>query len=124
MTAKDEKTTKTLVDASFKVATSAGVKGSGLTYPTTLKAGNGFGVKGTISSTSNLKKVQLFVYKVDGMVVLNPGVSLNSKIYNVYNLDKKMTFAKLSTGKYLYQVVATDANGVQSYLVSKFFTVN
>ena len=34
-----------------------------------------------------------------------------------------MTFAKLKAGKYLYQVVVTDAKDIQSYLVSKFFTV-
>ena len=123
VTASDEMGTKTLVNADFKVAASASVTGSGLNYPKTLTAGKGFGVYGTVSSSSNIKKVQLFVYKADGTVVLKPYVSPGAKSYNIHKLDGKMTFAKLKAGRYLYQVVVTDAKDVQSYLVSKTFTV-
>ena len=123
VTASDEMGTKTLINASFKVADSAGVKGSSLNYPKTITAGKGFGVYGTVSSSSKIKNVQLFVYKIDGTEVLKPSASPNAKTYNIHNLDSKMTFAKLKAGKYLYQVVVTDAKDVRSYLVTKFFTV-
>lgn len=123
VTASDEMGTKTLVNASFKVAASAGVKGSSLNYPKTITAGKGFGVYGIVKSSFNIKKVQLFVYKADGTEVLKPSASPNAKSYNIHKLDSKMTFARLKAGRYLYQVVVTDANGTQAYLVSKFFTV-
>lgn len=124
VTAKDLKGTKTLVNSRFNVKASLGVKGASMVYPSgTLTKGKTFRVSGTVSSTSNIKNVMLRVFRTDGTVMFSRTATVGAKSYNVYNLDKYMKFASLGAGKYVYQVVVTDANGTATNVISKSFAV-
>lgn len=124
VTAKDKMTSKTLVSGQFTVAAnSLNVAGSGMKYPSgTLQKGATFGVYGTVSSSSNLKQVELVVRKIDGFIMFQAKAAPNAKSYNIHNLDAQMKFRTLGAGKYIYQVIATDANNTKVYLISMSFT--
>lgn len=94
-------------------------------YPTSIKKGSYYGLRGTISSNYKLTKVQGSVLDSKGknalpVTVDTPtGTSLN--IQNS-NLNNKLTFNKLAVGTYTMKVVATDASG-KSVTWSKTFKV-
>ncbi|MBQ6544664.1 MAG: hypothetical protein IJL72_02890 [Lachnospiraceae bacterium] len=110
-------------DGSFSVRNSD-VKGSGCTYPKgTLTKGQAFSCKGTVSSSAKIAKVTMSVYTTDGVRQFEAAASPNAKSCDLHTLDAKMTFRKLGSGKYIYRVTVTDANGVSKNVITTSFTV-
>ncbi len=111
----------TLVSKTFKVAPPS-ISSAGLTVPTTLTKGNGFGVYGTVTA-NKVKTVSMAVYSVAGVkqfgVTITPGTASN----NLHNQDAKMTFRSLPAGKFTYRVAVTNTDGITKYVISKAFTV-
>lgn len=122
VTATDEVKSVTLVSSTFKVA-AATITGSSMTYPTSITKGNTFSIKGTVKASNTIKTVALSVCSTDGVRQFSASASPNAASYNVHNLDSKMTFKKLGTGKYIYRCAVTDQKGITRYVISKSFTV-
>ena len=118
-----------LITISF-IATGLGVYAapvsiSSYTAPTNLKVGQSFAIKGTIKSTSTIKRVEVGIvsskgkwtnYKYDNKKV-------NSKSFNVKKADKTLKFGKLKAGTYYYRVYAHTKDGKVHTLLNKKFTV-
>lgn len=93
-------------------------------YPTSIKKGSSYGLRGTVSSNVKVTKVQGYVINASGKTVLTSTDTPNSTSLNIQkaNLNNKLTFNKLAVGTYTMKVVATDASG-NSVTWSKTFKV-
>ena len=93
-------------------------------YPTSIKKGSSYGLRGTVSSNVKVTKVQGYVINSSGKTVLTSTDTPNSTSLNIQkaNLNNKLTFNKLAVGTYTMKVVATDASG-NSVTWSKTFKV-
>ena len=122
VSARDAKISKILVQQSFTVS-AATISGSSMTYPVSIVSGNTFAVKGTVSASNKIKNVVLSVYTTAGVKKFSASAAPGTASYNVYNLDSKMTFRKLTKGSYIYRVAVTDTKGITKYVITKSFTV-
>ena len=104
---------------------SSSIKGSDISYPTSLKLKQTFTVRGTLKSTYNIKYVKVGVKNSSGNWV--SGVYGTSKpytkSYKLNKLDSKIAFNKLRTGTYNYVVYAEDSNRKCFTVLKKQFTV-
>lgn len=120
--AKNAKGTKTLINTSFKVVTDK-ITISNYNYPTSLKLGKAYSIKGIVSSEySNISSVTVGVYNKSGKLMTGKTVATNSKSYNIVNIDKYVEFNKLSIGTYYYKVVVKNSSGTTT-VVNKAFNV-
>ena len=92
-------------------------------YPTSLNVGQGFSVKGTISSSYNITKVVFTALRSDGTKGFEYTVQPNAKSYDIANADYSLTFSKLSAGSYIYKITASDTKKANVVLLEKPFTV-
>ena len=122
VSARDAKISKILVQQSFTVS-AATISGSSMTYPVSIVSGNTFAVIGTVSASNKIKNVVLSVYTTAGVKKFSASAAPGTASYNVYNLDSKMTFRKLTKGSYIYRVAVTDTKGITKYVITKSFTV-
>ncbi|MBR2885490.1 MAG: M23 family metallopeptidase, partial [Clostridia bacterium] len=92
-------------------------------YPTSIKVGSSFGLRGTISSNYDIKKISGYI-KQGNTVYQSTVDTPNSKSVDVQgaNLNKKLLFNKLSAGNYSLYVEVVDASG-KVVGVSKNFSV-
>jgi len=112
-----------LWDGSFSVK-ETDVKGSDCTYPQgTLTKGKTFSCKGIVSSGSEIALVTMSVYSVDGLQQFEASAAPNATSYDLHNLDAQMTFRNLDSGRYVYRVTVTDANGVARNVITTSFAV-
>lgn len=94
-------------------------------YPSSIKKGSYYGLRGTVSSNYKLVKVEGHILNSSGKDAIPAsvdkptGTSLNIQ---TANLNNKLTFNKLAVGTYTMKVVATDASG-NSVTWSKTFKV-
>lgn len=93
--------------------------------PSSITQGKGFKVKGSISSNSKIKRVEIGIvdsrgkwtrYKYD-----KSGV--NAKTFNVKKAASKLKFSKLSKGSYRYRIYAHTSDGVCHTVLNKKFKV-
>ena len=112
-----------LWDGSFSVK-ETDVKGSDCTYPQgTLTKGKTFSCKGIVTSGSEIALVTMSVYSVDGLQQFEASAAPNATSYDLHNLDAQMTFRNLDSGRYVYRVTVTDANGVARNVITTSFAV-
>ena len=92
-------------------------------YPTSLKQGSNFGLRGTISSANELKRIEGFIKKGNDTVQSTTDYP-NKTSVNVkgINLNKNLIFDNLGTGDYTLIVSATDSTG-KTVTVKKNFSV-
>ncbi len=92
-------------------------------YPTSLKQGSNFGLRGTISSANGLKRIEGFIKKGNDTVQSTTDYP-NKTSVNVkgINLNKNLIFDNLGTGDYTLIVSATDSTG-KTVTVKKNFSV-
>jgi DNA gyrase inhibitor GyrI len=97
---------------------------TGATYPTgTLNAGQSFGLRGTIKSSSKITSVTVGVYKSDGTATAQvKTVSPNTTTFDVKSVDAYIKFGQLPAGNYIYKVIAKNASSTK-YLIWTEFTV-
>ena len=127
VTAEDQDGPQTLVEAYFTEtaannATVSSLSISNYSQPTTIQEGSGFSVRGTITSSSKIKRASVNIVDDSGDQVISASASPNTSTYNISGLDSKVRFGTLSTGEYTYQVTAEDAGG-QETLVNDDFSV-
>ena len=106
-------------------AASSGVSIKKYSAPTTLKTGQKFVVKGTVSSTQTIKRIEVGIvnssgkwtsYKYDNKKV-------NAKSFNLSKADKKLKFGKLAEGIYYYRIYVHTADGKTHTVLDQKFTV-
>lgn len=93
-------------------------------YPVTLIRGNGFGLRGSVTSNYNISVVRGYVTNSNGQTVLSSKDTPNSTYMDIRyaDLNNNLVFNNLSAGNYTLKVSATDAAG-RIVKVSKDFRV-
>ncbi len=96
----------------------------GTTVPDTLAQGKAVNVRGTVtSSSSNITALTVGVYNASGKFVTGRTIAPNARSYDLSRLDAYVAFNKLSAGKYVYAVIASNGANSNYALVNKTFTV-
>lgn len=113
-------TTKTV--NTNKNSKTSSVKISGHNLPGTYTVGKTFNVKGTVSSSDKITRIEAGIvfaptgkwteYKYDKKI--------NSKTFNLANTDSKLKFSKLPGGTYRYRIYAHTEKGITIVLNHKF----
>ncbi len=94
------------------------------TVPDTMKKGSSFSIQGTVTSEqSDLVYLTAGVYDSNGNFVTGRTIAPKAKTYDIRKLDSYISFNKLNEGKYIYAVIATNAENQNVALVNKQFTV-
>lgn len=125
ISAKDVSGNHRLLTSDFSVYTASKLRITDYNYPSKIKKGSGYSIKGMVRSNYYLKTVKVKIENSKGVVVLEAAADLKGLkklTYSVKNLDSKITFGKLAKGKYRYKVSSTDSK-VTRTLVNKEFTV-
>ena len=77
---------------------------SGETYPTTMAAGSSFSLKGTLTGTNPITRVEIGVPRQsDGQCVSGfhfDAAGLNTQSYSIANADSSLKFGQLPAGSY------------------------
>ena len=126
ITATDSQTTNAvLLSKNFKVVSSQKqtLKLTGANYPAKIVQGNTFSIYGTVSSENTITSVSCAVYSTSGALQFIKTAEPGVKSYSLSNIDKYMTFSKLTAGQYVYTVKASDTQTKDMVLLSKEFTV-
>ena len=92
-------------------------------YPSSLKQGSGYGLRGTVSSNYAIKQIKGYI--MSGNNTIQSTIDkLDKKSVDVkdINLNKKLLFNNLSPGNYNLVVEATDNSG-KSVKITKLFSV-
>lgn len=98
---------------------------TGAKYPTTLTVGKKFTVKGKITSSKKMSRVEIGIVKVSNNKWTRykyDNRKVNSRTFNVKRAAKKLKFNKLPAGKYAYRIYAHTKDGV-SIVLNQRFTV-
>lgn len=96
---------------------------TGESYPTELSVGQTFSVSGTITSDYEISSVTCSVRSSSGTLQFTKTVNPGTKTYYISNLDRYMTFSKLTAGTYVYKITASDKYNSGVVLLEKTFTV-
>lgn len=96
---------------------------SSYTVPSDMNVGSSFTIRGTISSSTALKKVSVGVYDEDGSFMIGQTVTPNVKSYSLAAVDNAIKFGSLKAGTYHYIVSATNTKGTKE-LINQEFRVN
>ena len=128
--AQNSRGSRILLSKAFTVtggstSTSGYPKISGANYPTTIRRGGVFSVKGTITSGTRMTNVTAGVFINSNATGLRTGRSVNPNAtsYSLSRIDQYIQFDKLASGTYYYIVKATNQYGTR-ILVRKRFTVS
>lgn len=115
----------TVAKAASKAKTATGVSISGHNLPKGLTAGQSFTVKGKLTSSSVIKRVEVGIavkgggwtaYKYDNK-------SVNAKTFDLSKASGKLKFSALKAGTYCYRVYAHTADGKVHIVLNHTFTV-
>lgn len=127
ITATDSQTSGVvLLCKNFRVvesATASSLKLTGANKPETIISGKTFSIYGTVTSDYNITSVTCSVYSSGGTLQFTKTAEPNAKSYSLSNLDKYMTFSRLTAGKYTYTVKASDEKNSNMVLLSAEFKV-
>ena len=93
-------------------------------YPTSIKQGDGYGLRGTVTSNYNITEVRGYVINPSGNTVLSSAdyPSSTSMDIRYAHLNNDLIFNNLPAGSYTMKVTATDTSGKQVQ-ISKDFNV-
>lgn len=93
---------------------------SGANYPTSIKKGSYFTIKGTLKSNLAMKRVCIEIVDKNGKAKFKYEKTTTAKTYDIHKADSAMQFRKLAKGTYYYKVGAWDNNGYHTVLKKKF----
>lgn len=84
-------------------------------YPTSIKQGEGYGLRGSVTSNYNITEVRGYVVNSSGNTVLSSIDYPNAKSMDIKNarLNNDLVFNNLSAGNYTMKVTAMDESGKQ-----------
>ncbi len=92
-------------------------------YPSSYLEGKTFSVRGTVVSDYTITAVTCSVRSSNGSLQFTKTVNPGTKTYSISNIDRYMTFSRLSAGTYIYRIVASDTYNKDKVLLEKTFTV-
>lgn len=107
----------------FEEATTSTLKLSQATAPSTLKKGEAFTVRGTITSNYKIQSVRIQIINEKDKVVTSALSAPNTTTYSLKKLDEKIRFGELKKGKYIYRITAFDSSKEVKTLKNKSFKV-
>ncbi len=94
------------------------------TYPTALKQGTSFSLRGTLTGVNTITKVEVGVAASSSGAYLNGFYyvksGLNGKSFSISNADSSLKFGNLSPGSYYYRITAYDGQGSEVVLNQPF----
>lgn len=126
--ARDESMTSNyqLLYSPFTVSSKASIAPmQGLSYPTALKPGQSFSLKGTIASIYPLTSVRISIVSASGETKISQSRNPNSTLFDISTIDSLIKFNTLTEGTYYYRVTATDnQNTTVTVLDQKFYVSN
>ena len=99
------------------------LKLTGATWPEDFEQGEGYSVKGIISSDYNITKVVIGAYNSNGSVGFEFSDTPYSKSFDILDADYSLPFSKLKAGTYTYKVTASDTQSSNIVLLQKTFRV-
>lgn len=117
--------TKVLINSSFSVKSAATyARISNYNIPSTLRSGQSYSIKGTISSETKLSSVTAGIYTSSSGGTMKTGKTVypNKTSYNLKNVDAYVYFNRLPAGNYYYRVSASNSAG-SIVLINRSFTV-
>lgn len=82
-------------------------------YPTEIKRGSSFSLRGTISSSARISTIHGYILDASGDEVQSAKDTPNAKSVSIKskNINKKLAFGKLSKGNYTLKIVVVDNDG-------------
>ncbi|MBR0374867.1 MAG: hypothetical protein IJH91_10135, partial [Mogibacterium sp.] len=92
-------------------------------YPTTLVAGYGMNIKGTITSNQKITRVEIGVVDKSTKkwtAEKYDNKNVDAKTFNVAKADSSIVFGNLPKGKYSYRIYVHTASGAQLVLDKEF----
>ena len=91
-------------------------------YPSSLKKGKRFSIKGTIKSNYKIKKVYVGIFTSKGKVKYKSSktFAVRPTSYDLKKVDNDMKFRKLPKGTYYYKVQVTDEKQTKMLVNKKF----
>ena len=94
-------------------------------YPSSIKQGEGYGLRGSVISNYNITEVRGYVINSYGNTVLSSADYPNSTSMDIRyaHLNNDLVFNNLSAGSYTMKVVASDASGKQVQTTKEFKVV-
>ena len=92
-------------------------------FPEQLNQGQTFSVSGLITSDYTITSVNCSVRSTNGALQFTKTVNPGKNEYSVSNLDRYMTFSKLTAGEYIYKITASDQYNTNLVLLEKKFVV-
>lgn len=92
----------------------------GAAIPTVLTEGQPFTIQGTISSATNITKVNVGVYNASNKMISYYTIMPGSKTFDLTRIDPYIKFGSLKAGTYYYKVVAINGYGYALLLDQKF----
>lgn len=126
VTGTDEKVTKVLLSKPFSVKdakdAASTLKISGYNYPTKMKEGESFSVKGDITSNYLINSVTVALLDSKGTTVSTKTVNPKAKTYSINAIQSYVKFKSLKAGTNTYKVTATDQKKT-AVLVNKTINV-
>lgn len=105
-------------------STVSGFTISNATYPTAVKVGGSFILKGNITSNNKISTVRVSIYDKNGVlqgtsVERNP----NTTAFDISTVDNDVKFGTLAQGMYTYMVDIIDVTGTYAILLMQPFSV-
>ncbi|MGI6204775.1 MAG: hypothetical protein ACOYJH_05815 [Anaerovoracaceae bacterium] len=115
--------TEKIVNSAFRVRS---ILVSGANSPSDMYYGSSFSVKGTVTSTYNLKQVRVGVTDSSGNFLKGHYVTkkTSAKQFSIASVKSSMNFSTVGTGTHYYKVIAWDSKGNSATLVNRRFTVS
>lgn len=92
---------------------------SNLDYPTTIKKGRYFTIRGKITSKLPMTSVTIGIVK-DGKWVYRYVAKTTAKTFDIHKADQALMFRKLKKGNYYYRIFTADQNGTHKVLDKPF----
>ncbi|MBQ9015653.1 MAG: hypothetical protein IJ109_05970 [Firmicutes bacterium] len=115
----------TIISFNTEYASAADYATSGISKPFILQQGNGFTIKGTVTSTSKYKiqTATVGVYTPKGSLKTGKTLKVNTKTVNLNKFNSYVNFKKLPTGTYYYQI-KIKRNGKTKRILNQKVMVN
>ncbi len=92
-------------------------------FPEQLNQGQTFSVCGIVTSDYTITSVNCSVRSTNGALQFTKTVNPGANEYSISNLDRYMTFSKLTAGEYVYKITASDQYNTNLVLLEKTFVV-
>ena len=101
------------------------VKISGHTVPSTVTQGSSFTLKGTITASVKIKRIELGIVDSSNKWTAQKydNAAVNAKTFDISKADPSIRFGKLAAGSYKYRIYAHTSDGKVHTVLNSAFTI-